>query len=84
MTLRVSVASQAGLWEMMGIMATCAVTLVDDLDGSNAADETVRFAIDGTEYEIHLTSVHAAEFRSVFNIYIGAARRSSRLGPEAG
>lgn len=48
---------------------------VDDLDGSTAADETVRFAIDGQRYEIDLTAAHAAELRSSFNIYIGAARR---------
>ncbi|GAB3539289.1 hypothetical protein GCM10027403_27400 [Arthrobacter tecti] len=49
--------------------------LVDDLDGTAAADETVRFAIDGTHYELDLTTVNAAQFRSAMNIYVGAARR---------
>ena len=49
--------------------------LVDDLDASRAADETVRFGIDGTEYEIDLTARHAAELRSALNVYVGAARR---------
>jgi hypothetical protein len=48
---------------------------VDDLDGSISADETVRFAIDGEDYEIDLSAVHAAELRYSLNIYVGAARR---------
>jgi Lsr2 len=38
------------------------VLLVDDLDGS-AADGTVRFGLDGTEYEIDLTAEHAQALR---------------------
>jgi len=34
------------------------VLLIDDLDGSEA-DGTVRFALDGTEYEIDLSAGHA-------------------------
>jgi hypothetical protein len=48
---------------------------VDDLDGSSEADETIRFAVDGSEYEIDLTACHAAEFRSTLNLYVGAARK---------
>lgn len=58
--------------------------LVDDLDGSSAADETIRFAIEGAEYEIDLTSRHAAEFRSALNAYVGAARRVSGRRLKAG
>jgi hypothetical protein len=47
---------------MEAMMATkIAVTLEDDLDGG-PADETVRFAIDGTGYEIDL-STNVAAFR---------------------
>lgn len=53
-------------------METCRV---DDLDESSGADETIRFAVDGTDYEIDLTSRHAAEFRSALNVYVGAARK---------
>lgn len=49
--------------------------LVDDLDGSSAAEGTIRFAVDGNEYEIDLTARHAAEFRSALNVYVGAARK---------
>ena len=50
-------------------------TLVDDLDGATEADETVRFAIDGTNYEIDLTMRHATELRAALNLYVGAARK---------
>ncbi|WP_142130807.1 Lsr2 dimerization domain-containing protein [Arthrobacter sp. SLBN-83] len=57
-------------------MTYCVLTtLVDDLDRSSAADETVRFALDGIDYEIDLTAVHAAELRSTLYIYVGGARR---------
>ena len=49
--------------------------LIDDLDGASPADETVRFAIDDTSYEIDLNAEHAAELRSALNAYVGAARR---------
>lgn len=49
--------------------------VIDDLDGVSPADETIRFAIDGTAYEIDLTVDHAEELRSSLNMYVGAARR---------
>lgn len=51
------------------------VTLVDDLDGS-AADETVPFGLDGSEYEIDLSSGHAEELRGAIERYVVAARRT--------
>ncbi len=48
--------------------------LVDDLDGS-AADGTVRFGLDRTDYEIDLNSEHAQALRDVLASYIGAGRR---------
>jgi hypothetical protein len=36
--------------------------LIDDLDGS-AAEGTVRFGLDGTEYEIDLNARHASACR---------------------
>jgi len=36
---------------------------IDDLDGS-AADGTVRFGLDGAEYEIDLNAKHARELRT--------------------
>ena len=56
------------------------VELTDDVDGK-PADETVRFALDGREYEIDLSSKNAKAIRKAFEPWIGSARRaSSRRG----
>ncbi|HEY6296128.1 MAG TPA: Lsr2 family protein [Streptosporangiaceae bacterium] len=49
---------------------------IDDIDGS-AAEGTVRFALDGTDYEIDLNAQHAAALRKAMGKYVEAARRSS-------
>ena len=49
---------------------------IDDLDGS-AAEGTVRFGLDGTEYEIDLNEEHARELRDALARYVDAARRAS-------
>ncbi len=51
-------------------------TLVDDLDGSEAA-ETIVFALDGKTYEIDLSEAHASELREKLAPYLGAARKTS-------
>ncbi len=48
---------------------------IDDLDGSEA-EGTVRFGLDGSEYEIDLNTDHAEALRKALAPYIGAARRS--------
>jgi hypothetical protein len=48
---------------------------IDDLDGSEA-EGTVRFGLDGTEYEIDLNARHAEVLRKALARYIDAARRS--------
>jgi hypothetical protein len=49
---------------------------IDDIDGS-AAEGTVRFALDGTDYEIDLNAQHADALRKALAKYVDAARRSS-------
>jgi hypothetical protein len=49
---------------------------IDDLDGS-AAEGTVRFGLDGTEYEIDLNEEHAKALRDALVRYVSAARRAS-------
>ena len=49
---------------------------IDDLDGS-PAEGTVRFGLDGTEYEIDLNAGHAEALRSALARYVEAARRGS-------
>lgn len=52
------------------------VTVHDDLDGG-AADETVRFCLDGTSYEIDLSTAHASGLRDVLAVYVARARSRS-------
>src|SRR5580658_9576496 len=49
---------------------------IDDIDGSEA-EGTVRFALDGAEYEIDLNAKHAEALRKALARYVDAARRSS-------
>ena len=53
------------------------VTLVDDFDGTEAA-ETVRFSIDGRPYEIDLTKANANELRRALRPYVDRARVARR------
>jgi hypothetical protein len=53
------------------------VALEDDLDGG-PADETVRFGLGGTEYEIDLSKKNATAFRRQLAPYIEHARKAGR------
>jgi Lsr2 len=48
---------------------------IDDLDGSEA-EGTVRFGLDGAEYEIDLNAAHARALRDALARYVQAARRA--------
>ena len=50
--------------------------LIDDLDGGEA-ESTVRFGLDGAEYEIDLSAKHAEALRKALEPYMSAARRAS-------
>lgn len=52
------------------------ITLVDDIDGSDA-DETVTFGLDGATYEIDLNSDNATSLREALAGYVGNARKVS-------
>ena len=53
------------------------VDLVDDIDGGRAV-ETLRFAIDGTEYEIDLGKRNADHLRAAMAVYVESGRRLVR------
>lgn len=55
------------------------VLLVDDLDGGEAS-ETVTFGLDGTSYEIDLSSANADKLRKELSHYVGHARKVSSPG----
>ena len=59
------------------------VLLEDDTDGSEAA-ETVRFAIDGVDYEIDLSERNAAKLRSAFEPYVAKARKTGKRSGRRG
>ena len=50
--------------------------LIDDLDGKEA-ESTVRFGLDGAEYEIDLSAKNAEALRKALEPYVSAARRAS-------
>jgi Lsr2 len=56
------------------------VTLEDDLSGG-PADETVRFAFGGAEYEIDLSAKNATAFRKKLAPFIEHARKAGRRQP---
>lgn len=61
---------------------------IDDIDGGEA-EGTVRFALDGAEYEIDLSSKHSEELRSALGKYVSHARKvgggaTRRAGRAAG
>ena len=49
--------------------------LIDDLDGGEA-EGTIRFGLDGVEYEIDLSAGHAEALRKARAPYVSAARRA--------
>ena len=53
------------------------VELQDDLEGG-PAEETVRFGVDGAEYEIDLSTKNAAAFRRKLAPFIDHARKAGR------
>ncbi|SDT75460.1 histone-like nucleoid-structuring protein Lsr2 [Actinoplanes derwentensis] len=57
--------------------------LVDDIDGVDA-DETVKFALDGIQYEIDLSEKNAAKLREVFEPYQKAGTKVARGGVVVG
>ena len=57
--------------------------LVDDLDGGDAG-ETVKFALDGIQYEIDLSNKNAAKLRDVFAPYVASGFKVARGGVVVG
>jgi hypothetical protein len=55
--------------------------LTDDIDGKELAEgdaQTVSFAIDGTDYEIDLSTKNAEKFRATIAGYVESGRRASK------
>lgn len=52
------------------------ILYVDDIDGSEA-EGTVRFGLEGVDYEIDLNKEHAEQFAAAIGPFIDAARKVS-------
>jgi hypothetical protein len=63
-------------WNGVQVAQKIQTLFIDDIDGSEA-EGTVRFALDGAEYEIDLNAKHAEALRKSLARYVDAARRSS-------
>jgi Lsr2 len=63
-------------WNGVHVAQKIQTLFIDDIDGSEA-EGTVRFALDGAEYEIDLNAKHAEALRKSLARYVDAARRSS-------
>ncbi|WP_122819614.1 histone-like nucleoid-structuring protein Lsr2 [Varibaculum vaginae] len=50
------------------------IVLIDDINGE-LGDETVKFGLDGVDYEIDLTTENAAKLREVLEPWIQGGRR---------
>ena len=63
------------------------IEFVDDIDETPIAEgtgESIRFSVNGTEYEIDLNDKNAKEFHRKLDYYISHASRSARKGKPAG
>jgi hypothetical protein len=63
-------------WNGVHVAQKIQTLFIDDIDGSEA-EGTVRFALDGAEYEIDLNAKNANALRKALSRYVEAARRSS-------
>jgi hypothetical protein len=57
--------------------------LVDDIDGGDA-DETVKFSLDGVQYEIDLSKKNASKLRDAFGPYVASGTKIGRGGVVVG
>jgi Lsr2 len=65
-------------WKVFTMAQRTVVQLTDDLDGKAIAEgkgETVRFGVDGQDYEIDLSEKNAQALRDVIGKYVAAGRR---------
>lgn len=67
------------MWHNPGMAQKVNIVLVDDIDGSEA-EGTVSFGLDGSSYEIDLSTDNAQKLRDALAPFIGHARRASSRG----
>src|ERR1700677_587070 len=62
-------------WNGVHVAQKIQTLFIDDIDGSQA-EGTVRFGLDGTEYEIDLNTKHAEALRQALSRYVEGPRPS--------
>src|SRR5579863_7323884 len=60
--------------ECRGMAQKIQTLFIDDIDGGEA-EGTVRFGLDGTDYEIDLSAKHDEELRTILGTYVAHARK---------
>ncbi|MFW0790062.1 histone-like nucleoid-structuring protein Lsr2 [Gordonia sp. CPCC 205333] len=57
------------------------VKYVDDLDGKTLADPvTIKFGVDGKNYELDTSAAHAKQFQKLIEGYVAVSRRGGPAG----
>ena len=67
-------------WNGVHVAQKIQTLFIDDIDGSEA-EGTVRFALDGAEYEIDLNAKNAAAFGKQLAPYLEHGRKAGRAQP---
>lgn len=73
--------------EIMAVTKEVVVTFTDDLtkeEFAEGAGETVTYELDGTRYEVDLTTKNAAAFRKAFEKYVKVSREKATRGRKPG
>ncbi len=76
-TVRCNCAAHCCLTTRKGCRLATKTVITCDMhaDGVTSAQQTIRFAVDGKEYELDLCAVHAAEFGEVMQRFVEAGAR---------
>ena len=72
-------ATVVGCTSLSAMVSKTTVVVTDDFDGSEGA-ATVRFGLDGREYEVDLSPENEAEFRGFLNHYTAVGRKLTKSG----
>ncbi len=76
-------AAPAHLRKAAPVAKQTTITLLDDLDGSVAAEQ-IEFSVDGKSYEIDLSTTNIDRLRAALAPYVSAARRTGGRRAAAG
>ena len=67
----------------MAVAQQVLITMVDDIDGTEEGVDTVRFGLDGQDYEIDLNAGRQEKLREFLAPYVEHARSAARASRQA-